>query len=175
MPHPLCDQFNIPQKFFSVKCSLPTDPQKFSSSKVSHYTVILYSICTYARKISCIPFVVDFDIALLVVVAFPTVFLAGAAAVALVVMVPATFPLDLAVPATFGALPTPLVVPELFLITTDVVDFALVLVVSVMVVMVAVVLFGGGGEMEDSIFARFTAGPFCGKRYQCAQLNYVRK
>ena len=173
MPHPLCDQFNIPQKFFSVKCSLPTDPRKFSSSKVSRYMVILYSICTYARKISCIPFVVDFDIALLVVVAFPTVFLV-AAAVALVVMVPATFPLDLAVPATFGALPTPLVVPELFLTTTDVVDFALiVLVVSVMVVVVAVVL--GGGEMEDSIFTRFTAGPFCGKRYQCAQLNYMRK
>ena len=92
--------------------------------------------------------------------AFPTVFLVAAAVVALVVMVPVTFPLDLAVPATFGTLPTPLVVPEPFLITTDVVDFALiVLVVSVMVVVVAVLL-GGVGEMEDSTFARFTAGPF---------------
>ena len=92
--------------------------------------------------------------------AFPTVFLV-AAAVVLVVMVPATFPgLDLAVPATFGALPTPLAAPEPFLTTTDVVDFALiVLVVSVMVVVVAVLL-GGVGEMEDSTFARFTAGPF---------------
>ena len=78
-------------------------------------------------------------------------------------------------PVTFGALPIPLVVPELFLITTDVVDFALVLVVSVMIVVVAALLLGGGGEMEDSTFARFTAGPFCGKRYQCAQLNYMRK
>ena len=39
MSHPLCDQFNIPRKF-SAKCSLPTDQQRFSPLKVSHYTVI---------------------------------------------------------------------------------------------------------------------------------------
>lgn len=101
---------------------------------------------------------VDFDVALLVVaVPLPAVFLAAPAAL-LAVVVTATFPLGLAVPVPFVALLTPLVVPELFLIAADVIVFALVLVVSVMVV-----VLGGAGEVDDSTFTRFTAGPFCGK------------
>ena len=41
MPHPLMFGFKQSVKVFSVKLSLPTDPRKFSPSKVYHYTVLL--------------------------------------------------------------------------------------------------------------------------------------
>ena len=43
MPHPLMFGFKQSVKVFSVKFSLPTDPQKFSPSKVYRYTVCIGS------------------------------------------------------------------------------------------------------------------------------------
>ena len=40
MPHPLSHQFLHSAKVFSAKCSFPTDPRKFSPSKISRYTVL---------------------------------------------------------------------------------------------------------------------------------------
>ena len=34
-----------------MKCSLPTDPQKFSPSKVSHYTVVMYGESQRAKLV----------------------------------------------------------------------------------------------------------------------------
>ncbi len=113
-----------------------------------------------------IPLVVDLAVALLVV-ALPAVFFVAAAVV--LVVEATTFPLGLAVPALFDALLT-LSVLELFLIATDVVA----LVVLVVSVIIAVVL---RGEVDDSTFARFTTGPFCGKdtyHYQCVWSSQIK-
>ena len=44
MPHPLMFSFKQSMKVFSMKFSLPTDPRKFSPSKVYHYmnTVLMH-------------------------------------------------------------------------------------------------------------------------------------
>ena len=51
MPHPLMFGFKQSVKVFSVKFSLPTDPQKFSPSKVYCYTVCE---SLYLADVSCI-------------------------------------------------------------------------------------------------------------------------
>ena len=45
MPHPLCYQLYHSAKVFSAKCSLPTNPRKFSPLKVSCYMVVHACIC----------------------------------------------------------------------------------------------------------------------------------
>lgn len=84
--------------------------------------------------------VVDLDVALLVVAVALPVFLVAA--------VVATFPLGLAV---------------LLEVVLIVLVLELLLSIAVAVVFDEEVLVVLGGELEDSTFARFATGPFCGK------------
>ena len=56
MPHPLMFGFKQSVKVFSVKLSLPTDPQKFSPSKVYRYMV------DFVCDVRCLVFLIIVDV-----------------------------------------------------------------------------------------------------------------